>query len=800
VPSYGNYLRPQEQTLAETLKSAGYVTGMFGKLHIGSGQPGTACNPTGMGFDEWVIGLNYFDNDPYLSRNGVVEHRTGKGSVLVMDDAIGFLKKHRGGGKPLFMTVWLPSPHDPHAEVPDGPSLYDGKPHAGYFREITLLDQQLGRLRAALRDMNLAENTILWYCSDNGGLFEETSGGRAMKGSVYEGGLRVPSVVEWPARKLKGRSATPAVTSDLYPTLLAMAGLKPLAPHPLDGIDLSGVMAGRTAARGAGIGFWHGFGKGDLTYSDRFLKAIMEKQQAGAPPPHDPERLRKDVDDFPQYPEDIAKGHAAWNNWPWKLHRVNGDSYELYHLSDDPLETTDLSHDPAHQERLARMKRELDAWMRSVIRSLNGKDYKRPNLLIILTDDQGYGDVSAYQETVVRTPHIDRIGSEGILFTAMRANCTVCSPSRAAMLTGRYADRVGVPGVIRTQAESSWGHLTPSVPTLADELKRAGYHTSLIGKWHLGLESPNLPNERGFDFFHGFIGDMMDDYYKHGRHGQHYMRRNQQVVEPDGHATEVFTDWAIDTFRERKDAGPFFMVLAYNAPHFPIQPPKEWFEKIKQREPQLSAARARNVAFVEHLDHNIGRVLEALDATGLTENTVVVFSADNGGSLPHAQNNDPWRGGKQDHYDGGLRVPFMIRWPARVEAGARSDYPGLLFDVFPTFLELAGAAVPPGIDGVSLAPILRGEALETPGRELYFVRREGNQRYLGQAYHALVRGDWKILRNHPFQPYELYNLKDDPQEKNDQAKARPDVFNDLAIALSRHIQRGGATPWQPPAR
>jgi arylsulfatase A-like enzyme len=142
----------------------------------------------------------------------------------------------------------------------------------------------------------------------------------------------------------------------------------------------------------------------------------------------------------------------------------------------------------------------------------------------------------------------------------------------------------------------------------------------------------------------------------------------------------------------------------------------------------------------------------------------------------------------------------MIRWPARVEAGARSDYPGLLFDVFPTFLELAGAAVPPGIDGVSLAPILRGEALETPGRELYFVRREGNQRYLGQAYHALVRGDWKILRNHPFQPYELYNLKDDPQEKNDQAKARPDVFNDLAIALSRHIQRGGATPWQPPAR
>jgi len=432
--------------------------------------------------------------------------------------------------------------------------------------------------------------------------------------------------------------------------------------------------------------------------------------------------------------------------------------------------------------------------------ALAAADDKRPNMLIILTDDHGYGDVSSYQKTEIRTPHIDRIGSEGILFTAMRANCTVCSPSRAALLTGRNADRVGVPGVIRTQAENSWGYFDPSVPTIADELKRAGYHTSLIGKWHLGMESPNLPNERGFDFFHGFLGDMMDDYYKHRRHGINYMRRNHVTVEANGHATEVFTDWAIDSIRERKDAGPFFMFLAYNAPHFPIQPPKEWLEKIQQREPQLSADRARNVAFVEHLDHNIGRLLDALDATGLAENTVVVFTADNGGSLSHAQNNDPWRGGKQEHYDGGLRVPFLVRWPARVKAGARSDYPGLLFDIFPTLLELAGAKLPSEIDAVSLAPILRGGSLETPDRELYFVRREGNDRYKGEAYHALVRSDWKILRNDPFQPYELYNLRDDPQEKSDLAKAKPDVFEDLSIALSRHIQRGGTTPWKPPIR
>lgn len=424
----------------------------------------------------------------------------------------------------------------------------------------------------------------------------------------------------------------------------------------------------------------------------------------------------------------------------------------------------------------------------------------RPNFLIILADDHGYGDVSCYQNTEVRTPNIDRIGSEGMLFTTMRANCTVCSPSRAAMLTGRYADRVGVPGVIRTQPENTWGYFAPQVPTLATELKRAGYHTSLVGKWHLGLTSPNLPNERGFDFFHGFLGDMMDDYYTHQRHGNNYLRKNQEVVEAKGHATQIFTDWAITSFRQRKDAAPFFLYLAYNAPHFPIQPPDEWLQKVKQRAPQLTEARARNVAFVEHLDHHIGRLLDALDAAGLAQNTVVIFAADNGGSLPHAQNNDPWRGGKQDHYDGGLRVPFLVRWPAQIKAGARSAYPGLLFDIFPTCLELAGVKPPADIDAVSLAPLLRGQPLHTPERELYFVRREGGKPYLGKAYHALIRGHWKILQNRPSQPYEIYNLKDDPAEKTDASAAHPQLLQELTKALKVHIQRGERTPWQAPAK
>jgi arylsulfatase A-like enzyme len=427
-------------------------------------------------------------------------------------------------------------------------------------------------------------------------------------------------------------------------------------------------------------------------------------------------------------------------------------------------------------------------------------DAARPNFLIIYADDLGYGDVSTYHPSDVQTPHIDQLAADGMLFTTMRANCTVCSPSRAALLTGRYPDRVGVPGVIRTRPEDSWGYFDPSVPTLADELKKAGYHTAIVGKWHLGLESPNTPNERGFDHFHGFLGDMMDSYTTHLRHGNNYMRRNAEVIEPTGHATDLFTAWASQYLRGRaSEDEPFFLYLAYNAPHFPIEPPHEWLAKVKQRSPQLDDKRARNVALVEHLDDSIGRVLAVLKETGLEKNTVVAFSSDNGGSLPHAQSNRPWRDGKQSHYDGGLRVPFMIRWPGHIKPGSHCDFAGLNFDLFPTFLDLAGAKPAADLDAVSLVPALHGETINTP-RELYFTRREGGFAYGGKSYEAIIRGDWKLMQNDPYRPLELYNLHDDPQETRNLAATNRKVYNELAHRLRMHIQRGGATPWQPPEK
>lgn len=427
-------------------------------------------------------------------------------------------------------------------------------------------------------------------------------------------------------------------------------------------------------------------------------------------------------------------------------------------------------------------------------------DAARPNVLVIITDDQGRGDYSAFGTKDLRTPNIDRIFREGMTFENFYANSPVCSPSRAALLTGKYPDRVGVPGVIREETpENSWGWLAPSATLLPQVLKSAGYHTAMVGKWHLGTTPPNLPNERGFEVFRGFLGDMMDDYWTHRRHGQNFMRDNANAVEPKGHATDVFTDWACDylTSRAKADA-PFFLYLAYNAPHDPIQPPPEWLEKVRQREPSLDPKRAQLVALIEHLDSGIGRVLETLDQTGLAANTLVIFTSDNGGRLATGANNGPWRSGKEHVYEGGLRVPTAARWPARIKAGSRTERVALTMDIFPTALAAAEAKIAARIDGVSFLPTLLGEAQPEAARELYFVRREGGPLYGGKTIEALRSGDWKLLQDSPTAPLELYNLKDDPQEARDLASERKDVLRKLGATLRLRIQQGGSVPWQRP--
>jgi arylsulfatase A-like enzyme len=424
---------------------------------------------------------------------------------------------------------------------------------------------------------------------------------------------------------------------------------------------------------------------------------------------------------------------------------------------------------------------------------------ERPNVLIILADDLGRGDYSAFGTSDIRTPAIDRLFREGMDLTNFRANCPVCSPTRAALLTGMYPDRAGVPGVIRTHPDNSWGYLRTDVPLLPQRLKGAGYHTALVGKWHLGLESPNTPTERGFDFFHGFLGDMMDDYWTHLRHGQNYMRRNREVIEPRGHATDLFSQWACAYLEERATTGqPFFLYLAFNAQHDPIQPPVDWIAKVQKREAGISLKRAKLVALIEHMDAGIGRVLDTLDRHQLAENTIVIFSSDNGGVLNNEAKNGPWRGEKQQVYEGGLRVPCGVRWPGKITAGSQSDRQALTMDLMATCCEAAGVQPTDDLDAISFLPTLLGRTQPTTMRDLYFVRREGGRAYGGKTIEAIIRGDWKLLQNSPFAELELYNLRNDPNERMNLVEKEPRAFADLSAALRRQIQQGGAVPWQAP--
>ncbi|EDY17988.1 sulfatase [Chthoniobacter flavus Ellin428] len=429
-------------------------------------------------------------------------------------------------------------------------------------------------------------------------------------------------------------------------------------------------------------------------------------------------------------------------------------------------------------------------------------DASKPNIIVILADDLGRGEYSDFGTKDIQTPNIDRLCHEGLTFDNFYANSCVCSPSRAALMTGCFPNRVGVPGVIREEdQDNNWGWLAQGVRLFPQLLKPAGYQSAIVGKWHLGINSPNTPTERGFDRFDGFLGDMMDDYWTHLRHGQNFMRHNQEVVSPEGHATDVFTDWALRYLDERsKSKEPFFLYLAYNAPHDPIQPKPDWLAKVKAREPGLSEKRAKLVALIEHLDDGIGKVLAKLDETGLAKNTIVLFSSDNGGVLSNEANNGPWRSGKTHMYEGGLRVPCMVRWPGHVAPGTHSNRVALLMDILPTALEIVGQTPPPNIDGVSFLPTLLGETQPEPVRDLYFVWREGGLLHQGDATEALRQGDWKLVRDNVFAPIELYNVKDDPKETTDLANKEKSTYRNLSVALRRQIQRGGGVPWQPPAK
>jgi arylsulfatase A-like enzyme len=412
----------------------------------------------------------------------------------------------------------------------------------------------------------------------------------------------------------------------------------------------------------------------------------------------------------------------------------------------------------------------------------------RPNVVVIIMDDVGYGDYGSYGAPDIRTPHVDRLAREGVRFTDFYAAPT-CTPTRAALITGRYQQRVrletplGNPsGAAAEQGLAATGRSLPQL------LKNGGYATGLIGKWHLGYKPEFQPNAHGFDYFFGFLSGYIDYYQHTAGDGTHDLYENGKPVHVDGYMTDLITDRSI-RFIEQNAARPFFLEVAYNAAHWPFQLPDKpsvapGNARFFQPADENTNTRADYAAILERADQGVGRIMASLAKLGLDRNTLVVFTNDNGGEW--LSRNAPLFHRKETVWEGGIRVPLIMRWPARVRAGRTSAQVGITMDLTATILAAAEVSTPasPPLDGVDLLPIVAGDKPQVE-RTLFF-----RVSTVGRLQRAVRQGDWKLMVDGGTRPGAaaggatmLFNLKDDPGERNDLAQSRPEIARKLRPLL-----------------
>ena len=422
------------------------------------------------------------------------------------------------------------------------------------------------------------------------------------------------------------------------------------------------------------------------------------------------------------------------------------------------------------------------------IDQLIGAGRKRPNVIFILADDLGYGDLGCYGQDIIKTPNVDKLAAEGMRFTDHYAGSTVCAPSRCALMTGLHTGHCLVRGNARVP-------LRPSDITVAELLKKAGYTTGIIGKWGLGeAGSTGIPNKQGFDYWFGYLNQR----HAHNYYPEYLWRNEEKVrlknvvksVNPPGGVATKRVEYSHDLFArealafvERNKDRVFFLYLAYTIPHANNEAGKKGMEVPSLGpyadkdwpEPQKGHA-----AMITRMDGDIGGLMAKLKALGLDENTLVMFSSDNG---PHKEGGaDPaffksWgrlRGYKRALYEGGIRVPMLARWPGRIKAGSVNNHISTFWDFLPTCTELAGIKNPQGIDGISMVPTLLGKPEEQKKHEfLYWEFHEQGKKQ------AVRMGNWKGVRlnvaKNPNGPIELYNLKNDIAEEHNVAGRHPQI-------------------------
>ncbi len=395
----------------------------------------------------------------------------------------------------------------------------------------------------------------------------------------------------------------------------------------------------------------------------------------------------------------------------------------------------------------------------------SGPDDPPPNFVIILADDMGYGDSSVY-DGWIETPQLERMAREGLTFTDFHSSGTVCSPTRAGLLTGLYQQRVGVPGVINADPKHAThaSGLTVEHTTFAELLRDAGYRTAVFGKWHLGYTTEFGPLRHGFEEFRGFVSGNIDYQSHYDRMGTFDWWVGEEKRDEPGYLTHLLTRHAVDYIGRHKDE-PFCLYLPHGAVHSPIQGPTS--PAIRGPNRQKKDGRARDVVVREMmaaLDEHVGAVLDALEAQGVADRTLVIFLSDNGGA-GHMRN-DPLRGRKGTVWEGGHRVPAIAWWPGRIGGGGESDQLCISLDLMPTMLGLAGVDAPKS-DGISLEPALAGQSL--------------GERQLFWKGVAMRDGPWKLIRRGG--KSQLYDLSNDIGERRDVAAAHPERVDAMSARL-----------------
>ena len=410
---------------------------------------------------------------------------------------------------------------------------------------------------------------------------------------------------------------------------------------------------------------------------------------------------------------------------------------------------------------------------------------QRPNVVLVVTDDMGYADVGSYGAADVRTPNIDGLARDGIRLTDFYANGVLCTPTRVGLITGRYQQRYRLETALGN-ASGPAGELglTPTGHSLPRLLQDNGYATALVGKWHLGYKPEYSPGAHGYGYFFGLKSGFIDYYTHTGGDGLHDLWENETPVQRDGYMTDLITARSV-RFIEENAGRPFFVNVSYNAPHWPYQPPdmpsvaRDNARHLQPHDDRTST-RADYVAMVERVDAGVGELLRTVDRLGLAGNTIVIFTNDNGGEW--LSNNAPLFHRKLTVWEGGIRVPAIVRWPGRIPPGRVSDQVGVTMDLTASILAATSTAVPSDarLEGMNLFPILEGNAPEVE-RTLFWRTNA-----YGQTQRAVRSGDWKLVVDGAgagLAAVMVFNLRTDPGERNDLANRRQDIATRLRPLL-----------------